>query len=95
MKELIIELVKENLKLEEQIEVLKCEFEKERSEYKHHVKDLREQFKNSQESDLIRFGNYLLSKERNDNLINKTNTDCVTHADVENWKAKKESSYFF
>ena len=40
------------------------------------------------EPELVSFGNYLLSKERNENLINETNANCVTHADLENWKAK-------
>lgn len=37
---------------------------------------------------LTSFGNYLLSKEREERIseINKHN---VTHADVENWKHKK------
>lgn len=43
MKELVIELVEENLKLKEQIEALKCEFEKEMDEYKDYLKDLKEQ----------------------------------------------------
>lgn len=53
MKELIIELVKENLKLEEQIEALKCEFEKEISEYKDYLKDLKEQMEKLKSDDQV------------------------------------------
>jgi len=38
--------------------------------------------------DLVSFGNYLLSKERNES-VDELNKDGVTHADVENWKAKQ------
>ena len=43
----------------------------------------------SEEKNIISFGNYLLSKERNDSVseINKNN---VTHADLENWKNETE-----
>lgn len=34
------------------------------------------------EKDIISFGNYLLSKERNEH----TDSESVTHADLENWK---------
>lgn len=38
---------------------------------------------------LTSFGNYLLSDERNKS-IRKVNRDKVTHADIENWKAKEQ-----
>lgn len=38
--------------------------------------------------DIISFGNYLLSEER-DNRTSEINKRNVTHADYENWKAKK------
>ena len=43
MKELVIDLVKENLSLKEQIEALKHKFEKERSEYINCLKELKEE----------------------------------------------------
>lgn len=38
--------------------------------------------------ELVDFGNYLLSKEREETLIHETNKRAVTHADLENWEAK-------
>ena len=38
--------------------------------------------------DLVSFGNYLLSPERNES-VDELNKEHVTHADVENWKAKQ------
>lgn len=38
--------------------------------------------------DLIAFGNYLLSKERKESLINEVNKKNVTHADIENFLTK-------
>lgn len=37
------------------------------------------------EKQIIAFGNYLLSKFRKENLVNKTNETCVTDADLTNW----------
>jgi hypothetical protein len=39
-----------------------------------------------EEKDLVSFGNYLLSKERQDTIINEENLDKVTDADLSNWK---------
>ena len=38
--------------------------------------------------DLIAFGNYLLSKERKETIINEVNKKNVTHADIENFLTK-------
>jgi len=38
--------------------------------------------------DLIAFGNYLLSKERKETLINDVNKKNITHADIENFLTK-------
>jgi len=38
--------------------------------------------------DLVKFGNYLLSDERKENLRNKVNEKNVTHADIENFLEK-------
>lgn len=45
------------------------------------------------EKDLVSFGNYLLSKERQE-LVNSCENNCpcdleVSHADFENWKLKQ------
>jgi len=45
--------------------------------------------KQKTEEQLVSFGNYLLSKERNE-LVSEINKDKVTHADLENWKHKEE-----
>lgn len=43
------------------------------------------------ETDLTSFGNYLLSEERKERIINKEAVgNQVTHADFENWKLKKD-----
>ena len=41
------------------------------------------------EKDLVSFGNYLLSKERQNTIINEENLDKVTDADLSNWKELK------
>lgn len=41
--------------------------------------------------DLVSFGNYLLSDERN-KLVSEENRGSVTHADVENWIASRMKS---
>lgn len=41
------------------------------------------------EKDLVDFANYVLSEERERNLINLENKRAVTHADLENWKDSK------
>lgn len=38
--------------------------------------------------DLISFGNYLLSKERDKTILDENNKDKVTDADIKNWEAK-------
>lgn len=38
------------------------------------------------EEQLISFGYYLLSKQREETLVHIENKDKVTHADVQNWK---------
>lgn len=40
-------------------------------------------------SDLISFGNYLLSKERNDNIEDPENKNQVGDWDIVNWEDKK------
>lgn len=42
---------------------------------------------NFTKSDLVAFGNYLLSKEREDS-VSEMNQRCVTHADIENFLEK-------
>lgn len=35
--------------------------------------------------DLVKFGNYLLSKEREETIISEQCKDHVHHSDIENW----------
>lgn len=35
--------------------------------------------------DLVKFGNYLLSKEREETIISEQCKDQVHHSDIENW----------
>jgi len=46
--------------------------------------------KNNKTSDLVSFGNYLLSEERMGKVSDEMK-DCVTHADLENWKETKKN----
>jgi hypothetical protein len=41
------------------------------------------------ERELVTFGNYLLSNERN-HKTSELNQNNVTHADIENWKEMRE-----
>ena len=36
--------------------------------------------------DLVGFGNYLLSENRKERILNELNLDQVTHSDIENFK---------
>lgn len=42
------------------------------------------------EKELVDFGNYLLSKEREQTIINDQVKDKVTDADLANWKDKQK-----
>ena len=42
------------------------------------------------EAQLIAFGNYLLSKERKESIVNEANQEQVTDADLRNWKGGEE-----
>jgi hypothetical protein len=44
------------------------------------------------ESDLVSFGNYLLSKKRNESILNSENKRWVGDWDLANWKYYKEKS---
>lgn len=39
-----------------------------------------------EEKDLVSFGNYLLSKERQERIVSEQNRDQVHQEDIENWK---------
>lgn len=39
-----------------------------------------------EDKDLVSFGNYLMSDERDKTVKHETNKQAVTHADLENWK---------
>lgn len=45
---------------------------------------------NYSEKDLVEFGNYLLSKERDDNFIGRTDKRQVWHSDLENWRVAND-----
>lgn len=42
-------------------------------------------------SELVSFGNYLLSEERENGLVHKFNKRSVSHADLENWRVANGS----
>lgn len=41
-------------------------------------------------SELVSFGNYLLSEERENGLVHKFNKRSVNDADLENWRVENE-----
>lgn len=43
------------------------------------------------EKELVSFGNYLLSKEREETIIHDRVKDKVTDADIANWKEKEDN----
>lgn len=48
-----------------------------------------ENYKLYKEIDLVSFGNYLLSQERDKTILDEKNKDKVNDVDLKNWEAKK------